>query len=46
MNGKMHDDKKRASDRGDVGTGDIINSITVLFTAQLHNLNVIITLVI
>lgn len=46
MNGKMHDDKKRVWDRGDVGTGDIINSITVLFTAQLHNLNVIITLVI
>lgn len=45
LNGKMHD-RKRMGDQGDVRTGDIINSITVLFTAQLHNINVIVTLVI
>lgn len=42
MNGKTHDGK-RVKDQGDVRQGDIINSITVLFTARLCNINVIIT---
>lgn len=33
-------------DQGDVRTDIIINSITVLFTAQIHNLSAMITLVI